>query len=170
MRRLRGGEGELGTKFENNPMHSSQGSSDPAIFGEAADFTKFALRRRAKQWHNGMIGCLCVISSSSHVFVRSSLIHSDNPPTSDRSTWFKENSGAGLPRARFTEPYFDAYTKSVGSLLLAWNDLHERTFNVIRHDHGHKPICSVVCGLAQHPKRWRKATSLTRRPCQSTSK
>jgi hypothetical protein len=42
------------------------------------------------------------------------------------STWFKQNGGRVLPRFRFTEPHFDAYTKSVGSLLLAWNDLHER--------------------------------------------
>jgi hypothetical protein len=42
------------------------------------------------------------------------------------SAWFRQNSGGALPRPRFTEPHFDAYTKSVGSLLLAWNDLHER--------------------------------------------
>jgi len=42
------------------------------------------------------------------------------------STWFRQNSGGALPRPRFTEAHFDAYTKSVGSLLLAWNDLHER--------------------------------------------
>jgi hypothetical protein len=41
------------------------------------------------------------------------------------STWFKKN-GKFFARHRFTEPHFDAHTKSIGSLLLAWNDFHER--------------------------------------------
>jgi hypothetical protein len=41
------------------------------------------------------------------------------------SAWFKRY-GAPFARHRFTESHFDAHTKVIGSLLLAWNDLHER--------------------------------------------
>jgi hypothetical protein len=41
--------------------------------------------------------------------------------------WFKR-SGAfrWANRPRFTEPVFQSYVRSIGQLLLAWNDLHER--------------------------------------------
>jgi hypothetical protein len=39
------------------------------------------------------------------------------------SAWFRSN--LGVQRNRFNEAHFATYTKSIGSLLLAWNDLHE---------------------------------------------
>ncbi len=45
--------------------------------------------------------------------------------SNDLSAWFKRY-GSPFVRHRFTERHFDAYTKVIGSLLLAWNDLHER--------------------------------------------
>jgi hypothetical protein len=43
------------------------------------------------------------------------------------SAWFRRTPGAsGIPRHRFTEGHFDLHTKTIGSVLLAWNDLHER--------------------------------------------
>jgi hypothetical protein len=42
------------------------------------------------------------------------------------SAWFRRSGARALPRPRFTESHFEAYTKTIGSLLLAWNDLHER--------------------------------------------
>jgi len=44
--------------------------------------------------------------------------------TNNLSAWFKK-----IPpfvRPRFSEPHFEAHTKAIGSLLLAWNDLHEQ--------------------------------------------
>jgi hypothetical protein len=41
------------------------------------------------------------------------------------STWFRQY-GKWFVHHRFTEPHFDAHTKAIGSLLLAWNDFHER--------------------------------------------
>jgi hypothetical protein len=41
------------------------------------------------------------------------------------STWFRK-SQMHFARPKFTEPYFAQHTKSIGQLLLAWNDLHER--------------------------------------------
>jgi hypothetical protein len=41
------------------------------------------------------------------------------------SAWFRQSGARGIPRPRFIEPHFDSHTKSIGSLLLAWNDLHE---------------------------------------------
>ena len=41
------------------------------------------------------------------------------------SVWFR-NNGKFFARHKFTEPHFDAHTKAIGSLLLAWNDFHER--------------------------------------------
>ena len=41
------------------------------------------------------------------------------------SAWFRRY-GAPFARHRFTEPHFEAHTKAIGSLLLAWNDFHER--------------------------------------------
>jgi hypothetical protein len=43
------------------------------------------------------------------------------------TAWFRR-SGAQkwATRHRFTEPEFEPYAKSIGQLLLAWNDLHER--------------------------------------------
>jgi hypothetical protein len=45
------------------------------------------------------------------------------------STWFKR---VGFPpvRHQFNEPHFQPYTRSIGSVLLAWNDLHERLSTV----------------------------------------
>ena len=42
------------------------------------------------------------------------------------SHWFKRTEVPATERPRFTEPHFERHTKSIGSLLLAWNDLHER--------------------------------------------
>jgi hypothetical protein len=43
------------------------------------------------------------------------------------SAWFKTAPGARIiQRHNFTETHFEPYVKSIGSLLLAWNDLHER--------------------------------------------
>jgi len=42
------------------------------------------------------------------------------------SAWFRRSGARGIPRPRFTESHFETHTKSIGSLLLAWNDLHER--------------------------------------------
>lgn len=42
------------------------------------------------------------------------------------STWYKRSGARVIRRHRFTEPHFDAHTKAIGSLLLAWNDFHER--------------------------------------------
>ncbi len=41
------------------------------------------------------------------------------------SAWFRQSGAHLIPRPRFTEPHFDSYAKSIGALLLAWNDLHE---------------------------------------------
>jgi hypothetical protein len=41
------------------------------------------------------------------------------------STWFRQN-GKFFARHRFTELHFEAHAKTIGSLLLAWNDFHER--------------------------------------------
>jgi hypothetical protein len=42
------------------------------------------------------------------------------------SRWFKQTGFHAVARHSFTEPHFGPHTKSIGSLLLAWNDLHER--------------------------------------------
>jgi hypothetical protein len=42
------------------------------------------------------------------------------------SAWFKRAGLGGIGRYRYNEAHFDPYTKAIGSLLLAWNDLHER--------------------------------------------
>jgi hypothetical protein len=43
------------------------------------------------------------------------------------TAWFNQ-SGAfkWANRPRFTETVFQSYLRSIGQLLLAWNDLHER--------------------------------------------
>jgi hypothetical protein len=46
------------------------------------------------------------------------------------SAWFKRTGMHVVPRHKFTEVHFEPYTKSIGSLLLAWNDLHERLSTV----------------------------------------
>jgi hypothetical protein len=45
------------------------------------------------------------------------------------SKWFRQY-GKFFAHHRFTEPHFDAHAKAIGSLLLAWNDLHERLSNL----------------------------------------
>jgi hypothetical protein len=43
------------------------------------------------------------------------------------SAWFRQRSSLlSVTRHRFTEKHFDAHVKAIGSLLLAWHDLHER--------------------------------------------
>jgi hypothetical protein len=42
------------------------------------------------------------------------------------SAWFKRSGVHVVPRHKFTEAHFEPYAKAIGSLLLAWNDLHER--------------------------------------------
>lgn len=43
------------------------------------------------------------------------------------STWFRRtNARRWASRPSFSEPHFEPYTKAIGQLLLAWNDLHER--------------------------------------------
>lgn len=42
------------------------------------------------------------------------------------SSWFRKNDPGDSRRNKFTEPHFNPYTRSIGELLLAWNDLHER--------------------------------------------
>ncbi len=43
------------------------------------------------------------------------------------SAWFRRtNARKWASKPRFSEPPFDPYTKAIGQLLLAWNDLHER--------------------------------------------
>jgi hypothetical protein len=41
------------------------------------------------------------------------------------STWFRRAGLHSLGLHRFTEPHFEKHAKLIGSLLLAWNDLHE---------------------------------------------
>jgi hypothetical protein len=43
------------------------------------------------------------------------------------SAWFRKHPrAAGVNRPRYTEAYFEPYTIAIGSLLLAWNSLHEQ--------------------------------------------
>jgi hypothetical protein len=42
------------------------------------------------------------------------------------STWFRKNRSAQPIGPRYTEAHFDPYARAIGSLLLAWNDLHEQ--------------------------------------------
>jgi hypothetical protein len=44
----------------------------------------------------------------------------------DLSAWFEQSGVRLVQRNNFTEPHFEPYLKAIGSLLLAWNDLHER--------------------------------------------
>jgi hypothetical protein len=46
------------------------------------------------------------------------------------SAWFKRSRVHIIPRHKFTEAHFEPYAKAIGSLLLAWNDLHERLSTV----------------------------------------
>jgi hypothetical protein len=46
------------------------------------------------------------------------------------SAWFKRSGVHIIPRHKFTEAHFEPYAKAIGSLLLAWNDLHERLSTV----------------------------------------
>jgi hypothetical protein len=42
------------------------------------------------------------------------------------SAWYRRTGAfKWTRRPRFTEPHFDPFAKSIGQLLLAWNDLHE---------------------------------------------
>jgi hypothetical protein len=42
------------------------------------------------------------------------------------SAWFRSNRTAPPVGPRYTEAHFEPYAKAIGSLLLAWNDLHEQ--------------------------------------------
>lgn len=42
------------------------------------------------------------------------------------SAWLKRQGLEGVNRPQFTESHFAPYAKAIGSLLLAWNDMHER--------------------------------------------
>jgi hypothetical protein len=46
------------------------------------------------------------------------------------STWFRRAGLHSLNLHRFSEPYFETHVKLVGSVLLAWNDLHEHLASV----------------------------------------
>jgi hypothetical protein len=46
------------------------------------------------------------------------------------TTWFRQSGLHSLQLHRFTEPHFEKHTKLIGSLLLAWNDLHEHLASV----------------------------------------
>jgi len=60
-----------------------------------------------------------------------------NPKT--LSAWFKRAGIHTIPRPRYTESHFDRHTKSIGSLLLAWNDLHERLSTLFVNAMGGNP-------------------------------
>jgi hypothetical protein len=66
--------------------------------------------------------------------------------------WFHNLGGWKPARSRFTERHFDPYTKAIGSVLLAWNDRHERLGLLFVHALGPKQI-------AQSSTIWHKTRS-----------
>ena len=57
-------------------------------------------------------------------------LHMKKPKPKKLSTWFERNGLHGLQLHRFTESHFEKHVKLIGSLLLAWNDLHEHLASV----------------------------------------